>query len=421
MATEMTDILKTKKRDYKYNGPVDSSDYNSRIEENYQDLVYLYNKSNIVNTKLSDAFERVLKDHAFLSNAINDISDRIRALESDSNTLSIHSFSQLDYSNFIGTSFAVSGTELLSFDPTYNIISLPKVSSGSFSKLKFGQPGVGQIVPDYFKAMLNLSFAGVDTNGAIIDSTPMYNAILDSPDKVWKRTVISPSNPITGAQMMFYVRVSPEISGSSKTNAIKLNPFPAFGVEIYSIEYTTDTDPSLSDTDTWIPLNSRGYYDGDISAIGKVAPGGWVTAGADSVKNSGPLCYQFPSTDITGIRIKFNQKNYFTELGNYIYTYGLSDLDIRYDKFLPIGRTIIKYTPKTGDVIEEITNVTPKIYNVPLSQIGNVFEYRIIYDNGGTYSLDNPGANNHVWIEVTLSVANDTTAPVLSDLIIQYN
>ena len=118
---------------------------------------------------------------------------------------------------------------------------------------------------------------------------------------------------------------------------------------------------------------------------------------------------------------KFNQKNYFTELGNYIYTYGLSDLDIRYDKFLPTGRTIIKYTPKIGDVIEEITNVTPKIYNVPLSQISNVFDYRIIYDNGGTYSLENPGANNHVWIEVTLSVANDTTAPVLSDLIIQYN
>ena len=122
----MSDILKTKKRDYKYNGPVDSSDYNSRIEQNYQDLVYLYNKSNMVDTKLSAAFERVLKDHTFLANAINDISDRIKALESESNTLSIHSFSQLDYSSFIGSSFAVSGTELLSFDPTYNVISLPK-------------------------------------------------------------------------------------------------------------------------------------------------------------------------------------------------------------------------------------------------------------------------------------------------------
>ena len=224
MVTEMSDILKTKKRDYKYNGPVDSADYNSRIEENYQDLVYLYNKSNIVDTKLSTAFERVLKDHAFLANAINDISDRVKALESQTNTLSIHSFSQLDYPSFIGTNFAVAGTELLSFDPTYNVISLPKVSSGCFSKLKFGQPGVGQIVPDYFKAMLNLSFAGVDTSGATVDSTPIYNAILDSPDKVWRRTVISPSNPSTGAQMMLYIKVSSEISGSTKTNTI-VRPF----------------------------------------------------------------------------------------------------------------------------------------------------------------------------------------------------
>ena len=421
MVTEMSDILKTKKRDYKYNGPVDSADYNSRIEENYQDLVYLYNKSNIVDTKLSTAFERVLKDHAFLANAINDISDRVKALESQTNTLSIHSFSQLDYPSFIGTNFAVAGTELLSFDPTYNVISLPKVSSGCFSKLKFGQPGVGQIVPDYFKAMLNLSFAGVDTSGATVDSTPIYNAILDSPDKVWRRTVISPSNPSTGAQMMLYIKVSSEISGSTKTNTIKLNPFPAFGAEIYSIEYTVKSDPTLSDSDVWVPLNPNRYYDGDLSAIGKVPPGGWSTLGADSVKNSGPLCYQFPSTEITAIRVKFSQKNYFTELGNYIYTYGLSDLDIRYDKFLPVGRTIIKYTPKTGDLIEEITNVTPRIYNVPLSQMSNVFDYRIIYDDGGTYTLVNPGANSHVWIEVTLNMANDTTAPVLSDLIIQYN
>ena len=44
MAINMADILNTKKRDYQYNGPVESSDYNERVEENYKDLVYLYNK-----------------------------------------------------------------------------------------------------------------------------------------------------------------------------------------------------------------------------------------------------------------------------------------------------------------------------------------------------------------------------------------
>lgn len=417
----MADVLKTKKRDYKYNGPVDSSDYNARIEENYQDLVYLYNKSNIIDSKLKGAFERVMKDHVFLANAINDISDRVKALEGETNTLSIHSFSQLDYANFVSSSFAVAGTELLSFDPTYNVITLPKVSSGSFSKLKFGQPGSGQIVPDYFKAMLDLSFSGVDTSGATIDTTPIYNAILDAPDKVWKRTVVSNTNPTTGAQMMLYVKIPAEVAGSLKTNTVKLNPYPAFGVEVYSIEYTTKPNPALNSADIWYPLNSNGYYDSVTSAIGKVAPGGWDTLGSDSVKNSGPLCFQFPETNVTAIRIKFIQKNYLTELGNYVYTYGLSDLDIRYDKYLPIGRTIIKYTPKTGDVINEITDVTPKIYNIPLSELSEVFSYRVIYDDGGTYTLENPGANNHVWIEVTLNQAGDTTAPVLSDLIIQYS
>lgn len=421
MAYEMADVLKTKKRDYKYNGPVDSSDYNARIEENYQDLVYLYNKSNIIDSKLKGAFERVMKDHVFLANAINDISDRVKALEGETNTLSIHSFSQLDYANFVSSSFAVAGTELLSFDPTYNVITLPKVSSGSFSKLKFGQPGSGQIVPDYFKAMLDLSFSGVDTSGATIDTTPIYNAILDAPDKVWKRTVVSNTNPTTGAQMMLYVKIPAEVAGSLKTNTVKLNPYPAFGVEVYSIEYTTKPNPALNSADIWYPLNSNGYYDSVTSAIGKVAPGGWDTLGSDSVKNSGPLCFQFPETNVTAIRIKFIQKNYLTELGNYVYTYGLSDLDIRYDKYLPVGRTIIKYTPKTGDVINEITDVTPKIYNIPLSELSEVFSYRVIYDDGGTYTLENPGANNHVWIEVTLNQAGDTTAPVLSDLIIQYS
>ena len=56
----MADIIHTSKRDYKYNGPVDSADYNLRIEENYKDLVYLYNKASLIDSKLAKTFERVL-------------------------------------------------------------------------------------------------------------------------------------------------------------------------------------------------------------------------------------------------------------------------------------------------------------------------------------------------------------------------
>jgi len=420
MVSKMADVLKTKKRDYKYNGPVSSSDYNSRIEENYQDLVYLYNKANILDARLASAFERVLKDHIFLASAIQDLLDRVSSLESASSQLSIYSFSQIDYGSLVGTSYAVAGTELLSFDPIYNVITLPKVSSGSFSKLKFGESGIGQIVPDYFKARIDNSYPGVDTAGAIIDSTPIYNCILDSADKVWKRSIVSSTNPTTGAQLMLYVKIPSDSIGTLKTNVIKINPFPCFSSDIYSIEYTSDSNPSLTTADTWIPLNKNSYYDGVSSAIGKVAPGGWSSIGSDSILNSGALCFQFPETDVTAIRIKMNQRNYLLEGSQYVYTYGLSDLDVRYEKYLPTGRTIIKYSAPAGQTIEEVTNVAPIIYNVPESQLDEAFSYRIIYDDNGVYSLSNPGSNNHVWIEVTLNQLADKTAPVLSDLIIEY-
>lgn len=418
----MTEIINTKKRDYQYNGPVNSSDYNSRIEENYKDLVYLYNRANIIDTKLSQAFERVIKDQKFLSTAIKDLEDRIQALESATNTISIHSFSQLDYASFVGTSFAIAGTELLTFDPIYNVITLPKILSSSYSKLKFGSPTTGQIVPDFFKARIDNSLAGVDSSGAVVDSTPIYNAILDFPDKVWKRNVIVESLSATGAQMMVYIAAPAEATGSLKANMIKLNPYPAFGVDIISIEYTQASNPTLSDSDGWKPLNYKGLYNNTSDAIGKVPPGGWQTIGSDTITNAGPTAFVFPDTDLTAVRIKMRQRTAFGELSKYIYTYGLSDFDIRYDKYMPTGKMIIKFTPPNGDMISDIINVTPKIYNVPLSLISSAFSYRVIYSDGdgGVFTLSNPGLSSEVWIEVTLNMLDDKTAPVLSDLIIQY-
>jgi len=421
----MSEIISTQKRDYKYNGPVDSSDYNLRIEENYKDLVYLYNRANMIDAKLAQAFERVLKDHIFLTSAISDLQTRIEALESASNQVSLHSFSQLDYSSFFNTSYAIPGTELLHFDPTYNIITLPKVISSSFSKLKFNNSIYGQIVPDFFKAKIDISFNGVDTNGAIIDSTPIYNSILDAQDKVWKRSVISNTSSPSGAQMMLYIKVPTEIAGSLKTNVLKLNPYPVFSVDIVRIEYTSKANPTLTESDGWTPLNRYALYDDVESAVGKVAPGGWSVSGSDTIVNSGPLYFQIPDTDITAVRIKFNQKNYFLESGKYIYTYGLSDLDIRYDKFLPSGKTILKFTPPNGDLIAAVNSVTPKIYNISPSLIDSIFSYRIIYGvpgvGGMVYSENNPGSSQEIWVEITLNMLDDKTAPVLTDLIVDYD
>ena len=96
-------------------------------------------------------------------------------------------------------------------------------------------------------------------------------------------------------------------------------------------------------------------------------------------------------------------------------------MDIRFDKFLPSGKMIVKYTPSNGDLINDINSVTPKIYNVPLSAIDEAFSYRVIYSNGSAYSTSNPGSSTSVWIEVTLNMLDDNTVPVLCDLVVDYD
>lgn len=417
----MSEFIYTKRRTRQFNGPLDSSDHNARIEENYKDLVYLYNKYNVTDQKLSEAFERVLKDHIFINRFIKDMDDRISALEAAEKMISIHSFSQIDLNAIPEGELAIQTDELLSLDPVYNVVTLPKVDGSSHSKLKFFTSSEGQIIPDFFETKISNSLAGVDQSGAIIDGNSVYNSILDRSDKYWKRSIIASTTSNYGAQTYVYIKIPSEYSGSKKTNNIKMTPFPAYGVDILSIEYTTTDNPTLSESDTWYPLNRDRIYDGMTDAVGKVPPGGWSIIGSDIINSSPPLSFYFADLEITAIRFVMRQRNYLSENGKYIYTYGLSDLDVRYDKFLPSGRTILKFNAPEGETISSINSVTPKIYNVSPSLLSQAFSYRTIYKDGSIYTTDNPGSSNSVWIEVTLNIMPDGTAPVLSDLIIDYN
>lgn len=52
----MSDFLNTENKTIQYNGPVNSSDFNIRAEQNFEDLVHLYNRSGVLDQKLSQAF-----------------------------------------------------------------------------------------------------------------------------------------------------------------------------------------------------------------------------------------------------------------------------------------------------------------------------------------------------------------------------
>lgn len=416
----MSEFIYTEKKPQQYHGPISSTDFNQRIEQNYADLVYLYNKYGVLDKKIQEIIERVIKDNIFLSNAVNDLYDRIRSIESqNTNQISLYSKSQIDVSEFIGTSYAVSSSEALEFDDYYNQLKLPVVSGSSHSKIKFINASQGQVIPDFLDVRIDPNQSGGDGTGAVIDTTPVQNAFLNLPDKVWRRNVIlSSPNPL-GVSMYLYVKIPAASIGSILSNSIKLTPYPSQGVDVVKIEYTLKPNPTLNDSDVYTPLNNLGLYEENYDAVGKIPPGGWAEIGGDVVRNSGPLNFYYAEAPITAFRILLRQTNYIVENNKYVYTYGLSDLDIRYDKFLPQGRTFIRFDARDGEVIYQITNVSPKIYNVAQSVLFDVFDYRVFYPDSGTYTLTNPGTSDHVYIEVSLNMLEDKVPPILSDLIIE--
>jgi hypothetical protein len=423
----MSEFIYTEKKPVQYHGPLSSTDFNERSEQNYADLVYLYNKYGVLDKKITEVIERVIKENIYLSSALSDLKDRIRVMESiNTNQISIHSKSQVNLSAFANTSYAIPASLALEFNDYYNTITLPKVSSSSHSKIKFVNSTKGQVIPDFLETRIDANLVGGDGNGALIDTTPVQYAFLNQADKVWRRNVIlNEPNPF-GVSMYLYIKIPTGTIGNSLANYVSLAPYPSNGVDVVRVEYTTAVAPTLTDKDTYQSFNP-GYYNNEYDAVGRVAPGGWSTVGSDTIVNSGPLQFITADKSITAVRILLRQRNYIKENNSYIYTYGLSDVDIRYEKYLPTGKTFVRFDAPTGNTIREILNISPKIYNVSPSMLSGIFGYRIFYPvlsgSQTTYSLVNPETSDHVYVEVTLNMLDDMIAPVLSDLIIEadYN
>ena len=110
------------------------------------------------------------------------------------------------------------------------------------------------------------------------------------------------------------------------------------------------------------------------------------------------------------------------ENGKFIYTYGLSDLDIRADKYMPQGKMFIKFVAPKDTLIFNVTGVTPKIYNVPLSLTQLAFSSKVYYPTaGGGYSQTPQGGSALIWVEITMNELDDGTIPILSDIMIKYS
>lgn len=424
----MAKIPSTQKHVNQYRGPSDSEQYNQNSDDVYNDLVYLHNKANELSSDVKEGFSAAIKDLHGISREIEEIKTEMAAVKAaaGSKIVSYTGPTMDDTLRFAATVYAVPAESKLTLDTRFKQITLPKIVDSSVSKLKYAGLDGDVSVPPSLEMVVAPNAGSLDNAGAAtnVRTSLPYEAVIAEPGRVWERNIIS-TNPSGQVTMDLMVKLPTELTATPYSNVLEMIPFPVYGVDVLGIYYSLDPAPSMTPSSpSWVALNDNAKYSGVTKAIGYVPPGGW---NGDAIITSPPVSFVFPSKKITALKITLRQANAFNVASQayprYLYSYGLSYLDVRYDKFETEGKMIFKITPKSGDTISSIQSVTPEIYNVTQAGLPDVFSYRVIWEtapNSGTYTLTPVPLSQKVWLEVTLKKDVNENLPALTGFRVQY-
>lgn len=419
----MTDSLYSQNEFSQFRGPSTSDKYNERIENLYKDLVYLYNKAGINDEDVASFYRRLIRDHFSLMKAIEELEARMTDLEDvNSHTITFNSSNKIDNEAVEGSSFELTESETCTYDSMHGIITLPKIASASVSKLKFVDSVGNSVIPSSFEAIAVGVTGTADIPSAGIQSSDIYNAVLAPVGSVWERNVIVDAPHAEGAEIDLYVKVPTDLAVTTEANCVIVHPYPMMGCDIISVETTTNVNVSMNDAlDNYLPLNQRALYTNDDLAVGWVPPGAWS---GDTDINAGPVAYYFDPLEVTGLKIRLRQSNYMIEGSKYVYSYGLSFLDLRFDKFQDTGKVIIRFDSPNEATFNQVDNVTPYIYNVSQAELPYAFSYRVLwetYPGSGDFTEGSSGSDTTtVWIEVTLNKTVGLGTPALSGIDVDF-
>lgn len=417
----MADAQYTKQRQAQFRGPSTSDDTNSRIEENYKDLVVLYNQLRLLSTEMSEQYRHVVRDLLAMTRVAGDLETRVTTLERSENRIVFYSSSKIDTDRFNATVYNIASTSRLTLDLQHGLLTLPKVDAASLSKLSFTDNLGNEVVPPTLETRVAPDLTSADSATATIDSSQPELAVIRRAGRIWERNVVASSTNINGAIMTFYLKAPTDLFTTDKSNAIVLHAYPAFSTDILEVAYTTSVDNVMQDSDGYTVLNNTAMHSGNTQALTWVPPGGFS---GDSYLDSGPRTYYFDPRPITGLRIKLKTRRYTPEGGAYVYSYGLSRLDMRYDRFITTGKTILKFDAPIGHTISQVTDVQPQIWNATGAEWPAIFTWRPIWEtsfNSGTYTLTPVSSSQRVWIEVTMNQTLGGGTPALSGVLVSYS
>lgn len=419
----MAESLYSEKEWAQFRGPTTSENYNKRVENLYKDLVAIKNRIGLLQENAYLNRRRFVRDQFHIMKMAEDMLERLVILEISEEKLVFSHPDQVDTDRFDGTDFEVLENDRLTWDSQHGLILLPRMTTSSVSKVRFANTNGQTLIPPSLEAVASGTAGTADSPSAFVDSSDIMQAILQDAGAIWERNVVVDAPDGDHAEVTLYMRLPTDYAVNEDTNCIILHPYPMMGCDIVDVAYSTDTSVVLNETDGYVAVNSSGYYDGDTLAVGWVAPGGWGSNG-DIITNSGPKAFYFDPKPVTGIRIKLRQRHYWIEDLKYIYSYGLSHLDVRYDKFRETGKLILRYDMPDSYTLSNVDNVLPEIYNVSNAELDDIFSYRVIWEtsfDSGVYTLEPVPGSVRCWVEITLNKTLGKGTPALARLTIEPN
>lgn len=414
----MSNAINTKRRSFQFNGPHDSSDYNARIEENYRDLIVLYNKVEQLSETGNNYLVNTVKNLMGITRKIDEVEKAVEDLMGNSSESAISLTGNgytVDVDRFDGTQFEISPVDRLVDNGHYPGLFLPPSSGGApfRSSITLGNEG---FVPDSVESRVVGVSTSLDSPGAIVDGTRPEFSFARFNGPAWERNVVTSNTSPEGAVADVYISIPQDVALSNYCNYICLDPYPSYSVDVLSVEYTESDHVTLSPSDGYRPINFRGLYTGDPGMVGFNPPGGWA---GDEINRSGRNLWIFEPVNATAIKVRIRQRDYYTEGGNYVYTYGANHIDVGVIKTLTEGRTILRVDAAPGSTVSYISDIVPEIWNLSRAYHSEVFSYRVIWEtelDSGIYTTTPVPLSNRAWVEVTLKKASNETIPMLSGL-----
>lgn len=406
-------------RPKQYRGPTNSDDYNSQNEELYKDITVLYNRANFSQAIVDEGYRQIIKNIYSMQRAMSDLEARMNALESIQNVASFFDADQIENARFVGTPYEIAAVSQNNVDTTYGFITLPLVQTSSQSKIAFVGPNGSTIPPTLETKVVGIAGTADDVGVTIDTSQPEY-AIVRSSGRIWERNVVAMTPNASGAQCYLYIKAPTDLFTTDKSNTILLNPFPSNGTDILEIAYTSEINFTLASSEQYNFFPA--IHVSQAEAVGFVPPGSWGN-GDDQDSYAPPRAYYFDPVVITGLRIKLGQRDYIAENGRFIYSYGLSNIDLRYNKFLSTGKSLIRFDAAEGQTISDVVDLSADIWNVSEAEQSDVFSYRVIWETSyqsGVYTTNTVPLSDRVWIEVTLNLTVNGATPSLSGITLHY-